>query len=141
MDAQAGMFIPRMQTLAHTYLHPCARIRTQWRTICTNNTHAWLISVSSVSSISGASEGPPHAGVEQVRAERAAVALREEGGRWVRRWWWRRLEIVRSDAHAASLLQLDSIAIGRDVIIGDCAHRAVELLCALQAVDDDGGAH
>merc|ERR1719447_180190 len=43
------------------YEHMCTHVHTagKYGRSGTNNTHAWLISVSSVSSISGASEGPP----------------------------------------------------------------------------------
>merc|ERR1719237_1125296 len=43
-----------------THVHAYARNSEEYARSDTNNTHAWLISVSSVSSISGASETPPH---------------------------------------------------------------------------------
>lgn len=68
MDAQAGIFI-HMRVLVYIYAPMCTHIciyaymhtmQKKKARSDTNNTHAWLISVSSVSSISGASETPPH---------------------------------------------------------------------------------
>ena len=54
------------RTCRHLHIHICTHVHAyahnagKYAHTGTNNTHAWLISVSSVSSISGASEGPPH---------------------------------------------------------------------------------